>query len=311
MKIEQHISQLLYRYPCVTVPGFGAFLAETQPAQLNEMSNSFYPPKTVISFNAYLRHNDGLLANHIARTEKTSYEDALDAIQSEIAIWRQILEINQRFQLKNIGELALNAEHHIVFKPHEQHNYLKDAFGLSSFVSPIIKREVYKDEAVVFEEKKPVVFAPEVRKPRGYLKYAAAAMILLAAGGTFGIRYYQQHVKEQTLLVESHVQKQVQQRIQEATFMIDNPVPAVTMTLAEEKMPYHVVAGAFRLEANADKILRKLNKQGFQARKLEPNQYGLYPVLYGSYPSYREAFQAMSEIKKSQNPDAWLLVKEL
>ena len=44
MKIEQYISQLLYRYQCVTVPGFGAFLTEFQSAQLDENSHSFYPP---------------------------------------------------------------------------------------------------------------------------------------------------------------------------------------------------------------------------------------------------------------------------
>ncbi|WP_459640758.1 HU domain-containing protein [Flavobacterium sp. CGRL2] len=45
MKIEVYISQLLYRYQCVTVPGFGAFLTEIHSAQLNESTNSFFPPK--------------------------------------------------------------------------------------------------------------------------------------------------------------------------------------------------------------------------------------------------------------------------
>ena len=84
MKIEQYISQLLYRYQCVTVPGFGAFLTEIQSAQLHESSNSFYPPKKMISFNSYLKNNDGLLANHIAQSEKTSYEYAVSAIQYEV-----------------------------------------------------------------------------------------------------------------------------------------------------------------------------------------------------------------------------------
>jgi len=311
MKIEQHISQLLYRYPCVTVPGFGAFLAETQPAQLNEISNSFYPPRTVISFNGYLRHNDGLLANHISRAEKTSYEQALSAIESEVAIWRQILDINNRFTLKNIGELSLNSENKLVFKPHEQLNYLKDAFGLSSFVSPVVKREGYREEVEVIEEKAPIVFIPEKRKSRSYLKYTAIVALALTATGSIGFKVYQDRVKQQTLAVEEEVQKQVQQKIQEATFVIDNPVPAVTMTVAPTKMPYHVVAGAFRKEENAERAFKQLTKKGFNARRLEPNQYGLYPVLYGSYSSYREAWNAMQTIKKSENPDAWLLVKEL
>ena len=74
MNIQPYIAQLLYRYQCVTVPGFGAFLTEIQSAQLTESSHSFFPPKKIISFNGQLQNNDGLLANHIAQAEKTSYE---------------------------------------------------------------------------------------------------------------------------------------------------------------------------------------------------------------------------------------------
>ena len=74
MLIEKHISDLLYRYQCVTVPGFGAFLTETVTAQVTVSSSSFFPPKKVISFNANVRNNDGLLANHVALQEKMSYD---------------------------------------------------------------------------------------------------------------------------------------------------------------------------------------------------------------------------------------------
>jgi hypothetical protein len=42
MNIEPYIAQLLYRYQCVTVPGFG--VTEIQSAQWVE-ANSFFPPK--------------------------------------------------------------------------------------------------------------------------------------------------------------------------------------------------------------------------------------------------------------------------
>jgi hypothetical protein len=38
----------------------------------------------MISFNANLKNNDGLLANHIAQAEKTSYDYAVSAIQYEV-----------------------------------------------------------------------------------------------------------------------------------------------------------------------------------------------------------------------------------
>lgn len=310
MKIEQYISQLLYRYQCVTVPGFGAFLAEMQPAQLNESSNAFYPPKKLISFNANVRNNDGLLANHIAQAEKTTYDEAVEAIGSEVGIWKNILEINERFTLKNIGELSLNHEKNIVFAPYDQFNYLKEAFGLSSFVSPGIKREAYKQEAEAIEEKAPIAITPEKRKSRPYLRYTAIVALALTAAGSIGYKLYERQIDQNTLVTEKSVQKAVQQKIQEATFFIETPMPAVTLSVKEEAMPYHVVAGAFRQESNADRIYHTLSDKGFKARRLPKNRHGLYPVLYGSYPSYREAYKAMSEIKRNDNPDAWLLIKE-
>jgi hypothetical protein len=39
---------------------------------------------------------------------------------------------------------------------------------------------------------------------------------------------YQNQIASETLLVETAVQKQVQNKIQQATFFIESPVPAVT-----------------------------------------------------------------------------------
>jgi cell division protein FtsN len=136
-------------------------------------------------------------------------------------------------------------------------------------------------------------------------------MLALSVAGSIGYKLYQDHVAEETLLVEKAVQKQVQNKIQEATFFIENPIPSVTLTVKEEKLSYHVVAGAFRNEENAEKIYDELIEVGFKARRIAPNKHGLFPVLYGSYATYEEAQKAMSDIHKSVNPDAWLLIKEL
>ncbi|RTY95954.1 SPOR domain-containing protein [Flavobacterium sp. GT3R68] len=310
MKTEQYISQLLYRYQCVTVPGFGAFLTDIQSAQWHEKSNAFYPPKKSISFNSYLKNNDGLLANHIATAEKTTYENAVLSIENEVTAWKNSLQNNGKIALKNIGELSLNTEGSLVFTPYEQPNYLKAAFGLSSFVSPAVKREVSLQEVEITKEE-PILITLEKRKRNPYLKYAAILVLAVAVTGSVGFKLYQDKIETDTLLVQTDVQKQVQNKIQEATFFIANPLPSVTLTVKEEKMPYHVVAGAFRQEENAEKTLEELNKKGFKAKRIAPNRNGLFPVLYGSYPSYAMAQTAMHEIQKSDNPDAWLLIEEL
>jgi nucleoid DNA-binding protein len=312
MKIEQYISQLLFRYQCVTVPGFGAFLTEFQSAQLDENSHSFYPPKKMVSFNPFIKNNDGLLANHLAQAEKISYEIAVNSIQNEVSHWKtKILEFGN-ISLKNIGDFSLNSENNIVFVPVDQINYLSASFGLSSFVSPAVKREVYKVEVEQLEEKAPVIFTPEKRRNYSVLKYAAVFLLSAGITGTVGYKYYENKIAQETLIVETNVQKKVNQKIQEATFYISNPLPAVTLTVPEEKLPYSVVAGAFRIESNAEEQYQRLLELGFKkAKRLAPNKHGLFPVVYGSYSTYSEAHEAMKNIQKLDNKDAWLLVDEL
>ena len=311
MNIESYIAQLLYRYQCVTVPGFGAFLTEIQSAQLIESSNSFLPPKKIISFNAYLKNNDGLLANHIAQAEKTSYEYAISAIQYEVFNWKKALQENGLFAIKNVGNFSLNADKNLIFTPYDQTNYLTNSFGLSAFVSPMVKRELFEQKNEALEEDEVIVFVPERRRTSVYLKYAAIFVLGLGVTGAIGYPIYQQQIANETILVESAVQKQVQNKIQEATFFIKNPIPAVTLTVKEEKMSYHIMAGAFRDERNAQKAFERLSDQGYKARRIPQNKYGLFPVLFGSYATFPEAEKAKQEIQKTVNPDAWILIESL
>ena len=314
MKIEPYISQLLYRYQCVTVPGFGAFLTEFQSAQLDENTHSFYPPKKLVSFNPFLKNNDGLLANHLAQTEKIAYEIAVNAIQNEVADWKNNIQEFGRFSIKNIGEFTLNAEKNLVFVPVDQINYLKESFGLSSFVSPAVKREAYKQAVETLEEKAPIAFTPEKRNSYKALKYAAIVTLSIGLTGVLGYKLYDNYlmqVEQETLLVQSNVQKKINQKIQEATFFIENPLPSVTLTVPNEKMPYHVVAGVFRIESNAENAYQALLKLGFKAKRLPANKHGMFPVLYGSYASYTEAKGTMKDIQKLDNKEAWLLIEEL
>jgi hypothetical protein len=314
MKIELYIAQLLYRYQCVTVPGLGAFLTEIQSAQLNESSNSFSPPKKMISFNANLKNNDGLLANHIAQAEKTSYEYAVSAIQYEVFNWKKALEENGVYSIKNVGDLCLNADSNLIFTPYDQTNYLTNSFGLSPFVSPLVKREIFEQKIQAIEEKEPIVLIPETRRMNPYLKYAAIFVLGLGLTGSVGYPIYQNQIATQTTLVETAVQKQVQNKIQEATFFIESPIPAVTLSVkstAEVKMSYHIMAGVYREEKNAQKTFNQLTRLGYKARRIAPNRHGLFPVLYGSYATIAEAEKAKQEIHKKHNPEAWILIQSL
>jgi len=310
MNLEHYISQLLYRYQCVTIPGFGAFLTDFQSAQWHEASNGFYPPKKLISFNSFLKNNDGLLANHVAQNEKISYESAVLSIENEITKWKSELQSANKISFKSIGEFNLNAEKNIVFIPYEQVNYLASSFGLTSLIAPSIKREVIEHVFEDVKEEEVIQLISDRNIGRTYLKYAALIVFSLSCSGIMGIKLYQDKVASDTLIVEKAVQQKVQSTIQEATFVITNPLPSVTLSVKEENRPYHIVAGSFRLEKNADKVYKRLTKKGYKAKRLPPNANGLFPVLYGSFLTLQEAERIKSDIQKSENPNVWILIEE-
>ena len=312
MQLETYISDLLYRYDCVTVPEFGAFLTQRTSAKIHESTDTFYPPKKALSFNEQLQQNDGLLANYIAEVEKIPYTTAINKISKHIKSIKSYLVEGETIQFKNIGELVLNADGKIQFNPSNQINYLTDAFGLSHFKSVDVNREIYLENVESIEVNSPIILTPEKRANRNWMKYAAAAVFLLGFGGFGAVTYYNNNsIENHNQLAQEQANEQLDAKVQEATFVISNPLPAATLSLEKQSGNYHIVAGAFRVEANSDKKVSQLRSKGYKARKIRANRYVLHEVVYGSYATRAEAQDELYKIRREHNRDAWLLIKAL
>jgi nucleoid DNA-binding protein len=311
MQLETYISDLLYRYDCVTVPEFGAFLTRRVSAKIHDTTHTFYPPKKVLSFNEQLQNNDGLLANYIAEVEKIPYSVATDKISKQVKSIKSFLVEGETIQFKNIGELVLNADGNMVFSPSSHINYLTDAFGLSHFSSKDVVREIYKETVEAVEASAPIALTPEKRSNNNWLKYAATAVILLGLSGFVGASYYNTTIENHNQVAQEQANEQLDAKVQEATFVISNPLPAATLTLDKQSGNYHIVAGAFRVEANSDKKVNQLRSKGYKARKIGANRYGLHEVVYASFENRTEAQQELYKIRREHNRDAWLLIKKL
>lgn len=325
----KYISELLYRYECVIVPEFGAFLTKRQPAVIQKSTHAFFPPQKLISFNSQLQHNDGLLANYLSTAENISYTDAVAKIQRYVLSLNNKMALGQRMELEGIGSFYTSVENTLQFEPTQEINYLAEAFGLHSFISPSIirdvevTREVYKEQVETLEETTPIAFTPERRQEKPYIKYAAIAIITLGVGGFLGLQQYNTSsiLHNRNVLVEAN--QQFENKLQHATF--EPSFPTITLNVLREddintsetaslevtSSKYHIIAGAYRVEANAIKKVEKLNAKGFKARLIGVNKYGLHQVIYNSYKNRMEALKALKGIKKQQDRRAWLLVKEL
>lgn len=299
MQLSKYISDLLYRYECVIVPGFGGFVSNTVSSSVNHFTHTFNPPTKKLSFNSQLTTNDGLLANYIAASEKISFEEAVTKIDIIVAQWQTSLQ-NEKLLLNAIGTLDLNNENKIVFEPIEKTNYLTSSFGLDTFQSAPIKRLEYKQKVTQLE-------VAENRKSPAYLKYAATIAVLL----TIGALSWNSITKKQENSLAKEYRETVSRKIEQATFEISNPLPEIKLDVVRKELPkkFHLIAGAFGQKENADKKIKQLRNKGFNARVIGVNKWGLTQVSFDSYTTREEATEHLEIIRKSIAKDAWLFVK--
>ncbi|WP_371736640.1 SPOR domain-containing protein [Cellulophaga sp. HaHaR_3_176] len=313
MRLEHYIEELLYRYNCVIVPEFGAFLTQNKSAYIKDDTHTFYPPSKVLSFNKLLVSNDGLLVSYIADAEKTTYDDVLQRLAVLTKKWEKQLQNSERLVLDNIGEFWIGKEGKLLFEPSKRVNYLTTSFGLSSCVSSEITREILKDQIVELEEEIPFIITPEQREKksfRPFLKYAAVAFLTLSLGLT-GFRYYTENNSNQ-VLAHQDAQKEVSRHIEEATFFDAAPLelPALnikaTIINNSSETTYHVVAGAFKVKDNADKKINQLKSEGFNANYIGINKFGFHVVSFDSFTEVNEALNYLRTIKRTKSSDAWM-----
>ena len=298
MILANYINDLLYRYDCVIVPNFGGFVTNTIGAKVNEISHTFYPPTKQITFNAHLKHNDGLLANYIAKAEGISFEKANESILKIVNSWNLQLKSNVVF-IENVGRISLNKEHQLIFEPLNSVNYLTSSFGLSTYNSVAVTRNTQK---VI-----PIQTATTTKSiVPTFIKYAAAAAILLTVG-LFGYQTYQQNQQQE---IYANQQKALEKKIQSATFVISNPLPTIELNVVKETpKPFHIIAGAFQFPENAAKKMEELKADGYKAEIIGVNKWGLTQVTFGSFSDRKKAFSKLAEIKQNVSKDAWILIQ--
>tara|TARA_R110000850_G_scaffold271031_2_gene404868 strand:- start:263306 stop:264232 length:927 start_codon:yes stop_codon:yes gene_type:complete len=307
MAITKYINDLLYRYECVIIPGFGAFLTQNNPAHIDTSTHTFYPPSKTLSFNKQLQTNDGLLANHIAKAESCSYESALLKLRNEVKTLKIALESGSPVSFENIGSLQQKPNLQLIFSPDASSNFLTEAFGLSSFVSAAVSRKVVTEQ----EEKPVLLFTPEKRGATPYIKYAAIGLLALGLSSFGGLFIYNNQVQEHNFVEKQKATTQLENQIQQATFLVNNPLPSLTVSVKTPAGKYHVIAGAFRMEENADTKINQLKEKGYPARAIGVNKYGLHQVVYDSFQEREEALATLRRVQSTENQDAWLLIQEL
>ena len=141
--VADHIRTLLFEHDYVTIPNFGAFIANYMPSSFNEISGSLMPPQKRVAFNEILKQDDGLLATHISRRESVTIDEAKRKIQSFVTDIKDSLATEKSFTFDKIGNFSLNEENNLVFDPNRRNNFFSESFGFDSLFPRQIAKEKY------------------------------------------------------------------------------------------------------------------------------------------------------------------------
>lgn len=316
MKLDQHISDLLYRYDCVIVPDFGGFLANYQPAKINSRTHTFSPPGKKVSFNRNLNSNDGLLASHIVQEYGVSYENALQSIANCVNDYQRELNSGKRVLIENVGVLYLDTSKNILFEPISTVNFLSDAFGLEKF------------HATPIAEETKIVPINKPKKQRSIHPGRIAAAIVLPIFFIGSTMFFQEKDDgkfgpiQLSSLGFNNVESSYVVRVEEPTFVTEesNDVDFEALVKKAENRSfakveiepvvenYYVIGGCFSEESNASSYVKKLQKQGYPAKQINHFKK-LHAVAYQGFENESIARKFLAQIKKDKNVSAWLLKK--
>lgn len=294
MQLSLYISDLLFEHDCVTVPGFGSFLANYKSAHYDLSQEKFSPPFKQISFNSQIKDNDGTLAKYVSKKLEITFDEAVKEIHQTVLSW-SIKVKTETIILKNLGEIYFSSDDKMVFVPDNSVNHLKDSFGLS----PIFVRQI-KDKSssnvVSLEKKKPV---------KSFYKTAAVwTLLIIGLGAALYINQRNNFIEKQIALEEEY-RNQTIEEVQKAVFNFGE-LPPLTINVKVKKKKYYIIAGAFRINQNAKNLVSNLKRKGYDATILGLNDKGLSPVSFSSFTNRKKAVVQLRIIQKKENKDAWI-----
>ena len=294
MQLSLYISDLLFEHDCVTVPGFGSFLANYKSAHYDLSQEKFSPPFKQISFNSQIKDNDGTLAKYVSKKLEITFDEAVKEIHQIVLSW-SIKVKTETIILKNLGEIYFSSDDKMVFVPDNSVNHLKDSFGLS----PIFVRQI-KDKSssniVSLEKKKPV---------KSFYKTAAVWTLLIIGLGAALYVNQRNNFLEKQIALEEEYRNQTIEEVQKAVFNFGE-LPTLTINVKVKKKKYYIIAGAFRINQNAKNLVSNLKRKGYDATILGLNDKGLSPVSFSSFTNRKKAVVQLRIIQKKENKDAWI-----
>lgn len=330
MDIAAHIGALVRENELVIIPGLGGFITHFHTAKINAISKKIEAPGRYIAFNTQLKENDGFLAHTLAKKMKLSYKEALELIETFAAFCLDEMKSGQQISFENLGLLSLSNTGHIQFSADLSINYDDRYFGLPEIdAMPIVRNRTYEPVIQINPKAR-----ENIRKMTPvYRRVAAVAIPLITIGllAWFSKDHIKNYYQQSASLIHLDSNSQThndpllkaETKITTASSFEAEPEMEVTALPAETKDiivqektevilgRFHIIGGAFSHKELAEKLILKLESEGFDAYLAGQNNSGLYRVSAGNFSQREQAVEQLRWFQSHVNSSAWLLQEEL
>jgi nucleoid DNA-binding protein len=304
--MDKKIVSLLNNNLRVIIPDFGAFIIRQQE------------PRIVV-FNELLKNNDGLLIDHIMKSEGVETDVALQLLSDYTSQALRTMESGKVLTIEGLGTLQKDKNGRIAFTQEDEIITLDEPAVFEIKNEPSAD-SVKAPEPRVNIENYSVKADTGTRVPLLSSRYARWIIVFLAANLVIiaffvfkdDIRNLFRKDKEPAAIREAILNQLADSVISAAndTAIVFSEGPSVPM-LEEVTNPehgelkYYIVAGCFRDEINADELVGSLKKIGYKAEKF--GKIGdLYAVSFASFDNKELAVKELARIREEFHPDAWM-----
>ena len=328
--LDQFLHPLFLDHDCIVVPGLGGFVCNRQPAQYDEGRQELMPPYRSVLFNERLVHHDGVLAQAVSRAQGITFDQAVKAIELEVAQLKTDITGGSTVAIERVGRLYNGRNERVQFLADEEMERMLRSFGLRNIpLRPIAEATAKSPIHQPAKGKVIQMPSPPVSVPLARIAAALAVPVLGGLGMFVADSWDVQDARMSAINVPAVVAafeprfegeavpswsdvealEETAALAPEVEAAVERPTTeevGVPVALEDNPGLYMLVAGAFSVEANAQALANQLAANGFDAEVFEQDG-GLHIVTYATHLEEQSARMHLEELRKqviSQN--AWL-----
>lgn len=333
LRIAAHIERLLWTQDCVILPGWGGFMCQTQPAAYDESTHTFRPAHKELSFNATLRHGDGLLAEAYRKAYGVDYPQAQLLVEQDSEALRSQLQAERQVSLGHLGTLSLGDEEQLIFTPGDEAWLNADRYGLSAFTYTALPSALESSGTSTEEpvQKPQMYYIPIHRRVLQGVAGTAAAVLLFFWASTpvhevspaaytasfvpteitvAAQKVADTAVEEPLPLMESEPKVEEPVAAVEAETKVNASEPTPVVTPEAPRKMYHLVIASFPTEAQANTFMSTVDRQQYREMG-KVTRGGKCRVYAARFDNRAEAERQLAQLRQTDRfKDAWLFISK-